>query len=150
MTENIAAYPPGLVDILILNESEAASLFGGKTAPEKRLDSIRRRHGFETIVLTLGSKGAIPCEKDGLHFQPARKVKAVDTTAAGDCFVGFFLAEKMRGSGSKQALAVATAAAALCVQRKGASDSIPLMSSLRSLRGLRANMIFAPRTAQST
>jgi ribokinase len=133
MTEDVATYPLGLVDILILNESEAASLFDAKTAPEKRLDGIRRKHGFETIVLTLGSKGAILCEEDGLHFQPARKVKAVDTTAAGDCFVGFFLAEKMRGSSSKQALAVATAAAALCVQRKGASDSIPLMSSLRGV-----------------
>jgi ribokinase len=61
---------------------------------------------------------------------PAFPVLAVDTTAAGDTFIGYFIAEIISGSSIKRSVEIATKAASICVTRKGAADSIPKKNEL--------------------
>ncbi|HOK03742.1 MAG TPA: PfkB family carbohydrate kinase, partial [Victivallales bacterium] len=129
ITKDIKKYHLDMVDILILNESELEKLFG-KIQNFKKLIDIRKKFNFETIILTLGAKGAVICEQNNLHFEPAVKVKTVDTTAAGDTFVGFFIAQKMQGKNSLEAVKIAVKASAICVQKKGASNSIPKLKEV--------------------
>ena len=76
-------------------------------------------------MLTLGSAGAFYIHKQTLIFQHAFSVNAVDTTAAGDTFAGYFLQSVTSGQSPKEALEIAAKAAAICVTRRGASGSIP-------------------------
>lgn len=124
MTPEVPDYPLDKVDILIVNTVEAHSLTG-ESEPERICETFRRRYPHATMVLTLGSRGAIYCNTQMQIHQPAEQVNAVDTTGAGDTFIGFFLAELIRSADPKSALAFASRAAALCVTRQGAADSIP-------------------------
>ena len=69
-------------------------------------------------------------DKNGMYHQPAYSVKVVDTTAAGDTFVGFFVAELSRGVSPREAIKTASAAAALAVSRKGAAPSVPKLDEV--------------------
>ena len=78
------------------------------------------------ILLTLGSRGSVYAGVDGTqHFEPAQKVVAVDTTAAGDTFIGYFLAQIASGATVQSAMQLATRASAICVSKAGAAPSIP-------------------------
>jgi ribokinase len=124
MSPAVRDYPLECVDIFILNETEAEGLTGRNS-----LDDIRttmcRRFPRSATVLTRGRQGAVYFDPHTVHTQAAFPVKAVDTTAAGDTFIGFFLAEMMRTADPARALLLGCRAAALCVTRVGASDSIP-------------------------
>ena len=124
MSPAVRDYPLDLVDIFILNETEAEELTGKTTVEDIRY-VMRKRFPHSAVVLTLGGKGAVYFVGDTWHRQPAAVVKAVDTTAAGDTFTGYFLAELMRSADPARALELGCRAAALCVTRAGASDSIP-------------------------
>ena len=88
----------------------------------------RMHAGRNKVVLTLGGDGAVYQAKDGLRtFRSANKVNAVDTTAAGDTFTGFFLSEILCHGDAVKALEIATTAAGIAVSRKGAEPSIPMM-----------------------
>lgn len=76
-------------------------------------------------VMTLGSKGCVYFDTKKTVFSPAYKVRAVDTTAAGDTFTGYFIAETVKGRSVEAALKFACCAAALAVSEKGAASSIP-------------------------
>ena len=109
---------------LILNEVEGEDLTGF-TDPQAILDELHRLYPASALVLTLGEDGSF--YRDGqlqLH-QPAVAVKAVDTTAAGDTFTGYFLQAVLSGHAPAQALRTAAHAAALAVTRPGAGASIP-------------------------
>ncbi len=122
----IAEYPLKAVDTLILNEVEAASLTGLWTDdPEKLLHGVRGRFPTPDIILTLGSRGALYLGKKGEMMIPAEKVQAVDTTSAGDTFIGYYAGALLRGMDERQALETASKAAAICVTRHGAISSIP-------------------------
>jgi ribokinase len=129
MTANVHRYPLECVDIFILNETEAEGLTG-KTDPAGIIASMRDRFPRSATVLTRGSKGAIYFDASSVHHEPALPADAVDTTAAGDTFIGFFLAELMLTEDPVKALAQGCHAAAVCVTRAGASDSIPLRQEL--------------------
>jgi ribokinase len=131
MTPQVLNYPLELVDILILNETEARSL-SGEIEPEKIYETLNHRYPHTAIVLTMGHKGAAYFSPQVRFHQPAEKVHVVDSTGAGDTFIGFFLAELIKTDDPKAALAYATRAAAICVTRHGAADSIP---SRRELEG---------------
>nr|WTB30495.1 ribokinase [Streptomyces sp. NBC_00830] len=111
------------VDLLIPNEHEAAAL-SGKTEPHAAAE-ILLRHVPE-VVITLGSKGCLYAARgsETVHF-PAPEVTAVDTTGAGDTFVGALAVALGEGRAVPEALAWASIAAALCVQKPGASTSMP-------------------------
>ncbi|MDR9834601.1 ribokinase [Herbaspirillum huttiense] len=114
------------IDYLILNEIEAAML------AEEQSDDIpllvQKLHGLgaRNVVVTLGEKGVYGSFADGQQRHlPARKVQAVDTTAAGDTFIGGFIGAIAQGRDQFDAIAYAQAAAALSVTRVGAQTSIP-------------------------
>lgn len=125
--------PLELIDIFILNETEAEGL-AGATDPDDIRRAMRKRFPRSATVLTLGSKGAVYFDAQASHHEAARVVKAVDTTAAGDTFIGFFLAELMRSDDPAKAMKQGCRAAAICVTRFGASDSIPLQKDLETFQ----------------
>jgi ribokinase len=116
------------VDVLILNETETAALAGmpvdGVQAARQAAQVLYKNEN-QTIIVTLGKAGAVLLNHDGLIHQPAFRVKAVDTTAAGDTFVGSFAASKLAGTSAAEALVYAAAASAMAVTRLGAQASIP-------------------------
>jgi ribokinase len=117
-----------LVDVLIPNEIEAAVLTGLPVATpgEAQLAGERLRQlGVGTVLVTLGAQGVVSVGADSASHSPARPAKAVDTTAAGDTFIGGFCAALVRGLSLESAVDYGQAAAAICVTRPGAQPSIP-------------------------
>ena len=82
------------------------------------------------LILTLGSRGSMYISTEESFYQPALKVKAVDTTAAGDTFTGYFISAVSRGESAEYAMEIATKAASVTISKKGASDSIPYFKIL--------------------
>lgn len=122
---------------IILNEVEAKAI-SGCDVPEESLEYIKNKYKNLKVVLTLGGYGSIYSDKLFECYQPAFKVNVVDTTAAGDTFTGYFIAELARGADYQTILVIASAASAIAVSRKGAAPSIPdkseVLSSLESLK----------------
>ncbi|MFI6789109.1 ribokinase [Nonomuraea sp. NPDC050383] len=111
------------VALIVPNEHEAAALTGA-TDPDDALDRLLER--VPEVVITLGSEGALYGSRAGERLRvPAVRVEAVDTTAAGDTFVGALAVARAEGRPAEEALRFASAAAALSVQRPGASTSMP-------------------------
>ncbi|MBM6949229.1 ribokinase [Mordavella massiliensis] len=114
------------VSWLILNEVEAFQMTG-EQEPEAVLDQFRRMYPDMKIVLTLGEDGSM-CQSSGLCLSaPCVRTRAVDTTAAGDTFTGYFFAEILRGRTEEQALRTASQVAAITVSRRGAAAAIPYL-----------------------
>lgn len=112
------------ISYLILNEVEAADLTGCQSV-EDSLSVFRSKYPHLTVVLTCGKQGStLQNDTERLH-QCAYPVDTVDTTAAGDTFLGYFLSGVAGGSSYSHALRSAAAAAALAVTQKGAAPSIP-------------------------
>ena len=120
----------------MVNEHEAADL-----ASTLRLDPdldglaqhLRRAFGVSTTVVTLGSEGVIGWEGGLAHRVPCPKVAVVDTTAAGDSFVGAFAAALDAGLSFPEALRRGTAAGSLACTRAGAQTSIPWKAEIEAL-----------------
>lgn len=129
MGPEVHDYPLDLVDLLIVNEIEGTAL-SDYDNPEDITESLQERFATTAIVLTLGSRGVRYHDGDGVIEVPSPNVAAVDTTAAGDCFIGYLLAGITAGRPVREALTRACAAASLCVTRAGAADSIPLAVEL--------------------
>lgn len=135
MDEAVFSYPLEQLDWLIVNEVEGTAI-ARCTREEEILPALERAYPHLNVLLTLGERGSV-CALQGEQTRfGAYRVKAADTTAAGDTFLGYFLDEIADGADVSNALALATAAAALCVQTMGAADSIPprerVLSALRS------------------
>ena len=121
------------VDYLLVNEVEGAGM-SGETDPDAILNVLSSRYPALNIALTLGGEGSVYQAKDGKRFTCGiHKVEAVDTTAAGDTFTGFFLSEILRNSDAEKALRTAAVASGIAVSRKGAEPSIPLMAEVEAL-----------------
>ena len=131
-SEDVNAYPIDQLDWLIVNEVEGAGIIGG-AADENLLQRLAERFPRAGILLTLGSRGA-QCVQNG-HYASigSCKVQAVDTTAAGDTFSGYFLFGVMQGFSFAETLRLATVASALCVQRPGAANSIPTRAEVEQV-----------------
>jgi ribokinase len=120
-----------LVDILVLNESELGFLTKNEirdTDDDTRfIDAARSlQTGREQIIcVTLGGRGVLALVNGTPLIIPGRTVKAVDTTGAGDCFVGAVAAQLAAGTSIGEALRYANSAASICVQRMGAAPSMP-------------------------
>ncbi|RCL77504.1 MAG: ribokinase [SAR116 cluster bacterium] len=107
-----------LTDLLIVNEGEAAAL---SDYIEKDITTL----GLPHLIITLGSKGARYRGEQGCFSVAPFKVTAIDTTGAGDTFLGFVLASLSDGQTMQQAMRYASAAAALQITRQGALPAIP-------------------------
>jgi ribokinase len=119
------------VDLFILNETEGRGL-AGSAAADEIADVLLTCFPKAAIILTLGSRGAIYTDGAGSFEATAKKVAEVDTTAAGDTFIGFFLASYTKGLDMRHCLEVACRAATLCVTRAGAADAIPALAEIAS------------------
>ena len=121
------------VDLFIPNETELASFSGmpvGDAEQAAAAAGEMQRKGVGKLIVTMGSKGSLICDGGEPVFVPAKKVKAVDTTAAGDTFCGALCVALSEGKGLKEAAEFATAASALTVQKMGAQNSIPFRKDL--------------------
>jgi ribokinase len=130
-----------LVDVLILNETELGFLTGIELRDTDDVDAIRSLQGDEQriVCVTLGKRGIVALIDGQPHTDHGRAVKAVDTTGAGDCFVGAVAAVLADGNNIQSAFGYANLAAAVCVQRMGAGPSMPTIAEvsafLRSSEG---------------
>jgi ribokinase len=127
-----------LVDILILNESELGFLAKTElrdTDDQTRfIDAVRSlKTGKDQIIcLTLGRRGVLALVNGSPLVVPGRTVEAVDTTGAGDCFVGAVAAQLAGGKSIRDALDYANSAASICVQRMGAAPSMPTAAEVEA------------------
>ncbi|WP_277761454.1 ribokinase [Pseudomonas sp. A34-9] len=125
------------IDYLIPNESEASALSG---LPVDSLETAERAAshligmGAGKVIITLGAQGSLFANGESFEHFPAPKVKAVDTTAAGDTFVGGFAAALANGKSEAEAIRFGQIAAALSVTRAGAQPSIPTLSDVKAFK----------------
>ncbi len=131
MGPEVQTYPLELVSCLIVNETEGCALSGCRE-PEAILETLSRRWPETRLLLTLGTRGSIYLDHGRRFDAASKKVTAVDTTAAGDTYTGFFLSRLYAGDDPAQAMKTAAAASALAVTRPGAAGSIPKMEELQS------------------
>lgn len=145
MNAKVLSLPLELVDIFIVNEIEGAELAAsdmdatrprgrvGTQTPGSVLEELHAMFPSAHVIMTLGHDGVEAVEPCGRVTKvKAFKVNAVDTTAAGDTFTGFFLAALSRGETIETALRAASAAAAISVTRPGASPSIPSRAEVKA------------------
>ncbi len=130
-----------LVDILVLNETELGFLAQTRLREDDEIAHIVEvagtlRAGLARVIcVTLGSRGAVVIAGEEHHVIPGREVKAIDTTGAGDCFVGALAAQLASEATLYDALVYANAAASICVQRMGAAPSMPDDGEVSSVIG---------------
>lgn len=129
------------VSVLTPNESEAEMLTGvsvSDVASAKKAAAVLLGKGVRTVVLTLGPRGALIADKDGARMVPGFKVKALDTTAAGDVFNGALAVALAENKSLDDAVRFATAAAALSVTKVGAQPSAPKRSAIEKMARIKA------------
>ena len=129
-----------LTDIIIPNETEIQKLtgiqvFDGESA--KKAAEVLLNSGVRFVIITLGEKGAALVSKDKWEIIPAYKVKAIDTTAAGDGFIGALVSSLEFEDGNeyasiKRAIEYGNKVSSIVVQRKGAQTSLPFLKELES------------------
>jgi ribokinase len=133
MTKEVMALPLDKVDLLIVNEVEAMQLVSANTVADAEV-KLRERFPNSQILLTLGKQGVRFMHAQTMVEVPAFSVDAIDTTAAGDTFIGYFLKSYVDATANTNdmsvaaltgALQTACAASAICVTRAGAAPSIP-------------------------
>lgn len=120
-------------DIIVPNETEVESITGVKVNDEKSAVEASKYffcHGVKYVIITLGENGSVLISKDRYEKCKAYKVKAVDTTSAGDCFIGAMAAEICRYEKPGfddilNCMKFGNKASSICVQRSGAQTSLP-------------------------
>lgn len=124
INEKIKEVDFGKLGYVILNEIEIAAVTHCDDLCEA-MARLKRQYPRLKVILTLGEKGSVYFDRDKETVQPSFEVTAVDTTAAGDTFTGYFVAEISKGADCKTALRTASAASAVAVSRNGAAPSVP-------------------------
>lgn len=125
-----------LSDIFCPNERETEMLTGRSVETIDDAEAAARvllKRGAGTVILTLGSRGALIVDKSGAQHVPARKVKAVDSTGAGDAFVGSLAYFLSRKSPLKEAVKRACAIATMSVLKPGTQTSFPSREEVKGL-----------------
>ncbi|MBS1452863.1 MAG: ribokinase [Lentisphaeria bacterium] len=129
--EDAKTLPLGLLSYLIVNEIEGAGV-AGVAEPEAILRTLKERYPGCRVILTLGKAGAAFLGDDGVMVPvPPCPAEVVDTTSAGDTFIGYLFAGLLEGMELKAAMELAGRASAITVSRAGAADSIPFRKELR-------------------
>jgi ribokinase len=131
--------PPALlslVDVLVPNESETALLTGLPIDSRARVEAAAgalRESGVGAVILTLGERGALLAQAGGTQVFPAFMVTAVDTTAAGDAFMGGLAVALAEGQSLAESIRWGNAAGALAATRLGAQPSLPIRRAVEKL-----------------
>jgi ribokinase len=136
--QDLSAALDHLADVVVVNEIELGTLTETAITPTSSVDEIREaiaRLGGganrRAVVVTLGARGAVAVIGDRLVEVAGRTVDAIDTTGAGDCFVGALAARLADGERIAGALEFANVAASICVGRVGAGPSMPTLDEIR-------------------
>ncbi len=134
------------LEVLIVNETEASMLSGQRIDNQddaSLVATVLHEHGIPIVVITLGAQGALLARDDGtgntqcIH-QPAPVVQVIDTTAAGDCFVGAFTVALTEGQTPEEVLRFAVYASALKVTKFGAQPGLPTRTEVDAFRRIQA------------
>ena len=131
MNEKILACDLKKVSMFLMNEDEGMAITG-KQEPAEILAAMTEMYPDAQTVLTLGSKGSVYQGTGRTIEQKAFRVKAVDTTAAGDTFTGYLLAGMARGEDMAKCLEEGAKASAIAVTRQGATTSIPVLAEVQA------------------
>ncbi len=113
------------ISIFIMNEIEGAQIYGKTGTAEEILDFMMMKYPNSKVVMTIGKDGSHYRDKNISNFQPIFKVDAVDTTAAGDTYTGYFIKCMLEKYDIKRSMEIASRASSLAVSKMGASSSIP-------------------------
>ncbi|MDC7228260.1 MAG: ribokinase [Spirochaetales bacterium] len=124
MEKSVLELPLDKISIFIVNEIEGEG-FTGESEPAATGEAFERLYPGARLVLTLGAAGVYYRHKGKVLEVPAEKIKPIDTTAAGDTFIGYLLAGLAAGNDTESVLKRATKASAVTCMRLGAADSIP-------------------------
>jgi ribokinase len=123
------------VDILVPNDTELELISGIKIKEQEDIEKAAKAlmdKGVKELIVTLGNKGCMHINQAGIKSYPAYKVEAVDTTAAGDSFIGGLAVALSEGKSMEEAICFATAVGALAVTKEGAQSSLPLRSEVEA------------------
>ncbi len=131
ITERLLQYPLNLVDLLILNEIEGFELTH-EQYPDNMIEKLHQAYPQTAVLLTLGKKGVLFSDKETRCHHGIYNVKAIDTTAAGDTFTGYFLASYANQEPLEECLRKASIASSIAVSRQGASNSIPFLAEVKN------------------
>lgn len=129
VTPDIVNYPLELIDTLIFNLTTGAALTG-EQEPEPMIQTLRKKYPHLALILTLGEKGAWYMDNAQRIKVPADPVYANDESQAGNTFVGYYLAYKLRQHPIESCLKIACRASALCVTRIGKCTTIPYLTEI--------------------
>lgn len=134
MDETITELDLNKVTYLILNEIEASQILGCSEVkdPDHLILGLNHAYPQQKIVLTLGKSGSVYSDSIQEIHQPIYPVDVVDTTAAGDTFLGFFVAAVSQGEDIVKAMDLASKASSIAVGRSGAAPSIPYLAEVQS------------------
>ncbi len=123
----------GYLSLFIPNETELAKYSGMEVNDEQSAAKAAKclmDKGVGNIIVTMGSKGSLICQDGGSVFVKARKVEAVDTTGAGDCYCGALCVALSEGRNLAEAAEFATKAAAQSVRKAGAQNAMPFRNEV--------------------
>ncbi|MBQ8622078.1 MAG: ribokinase [Oscillospiraceae bacterium] len=121
------------VDYIKPNETELEILTGHSISGQEALEAaagMMLAKGVKNVMVSLGGDGCLLVNQSGTCFYPAHKVKAVDTTAAGDCFTASFAVALSKGESVADAIRFGQKASSIAVTRKGAQTSIPSLEEV--------------------
>jgi ribokinase len=124
-----------MVDVLTPNETEAQILTGVEVKDQESAGAAAQKLlecGVKTVILTMGADGYLTVSNEGTEFVPARKVKAADSTAAGDAFTGSLAVGLAQGKTLSEAALFANNVAAISVTKMGAQPSMPTLQEVES------------------
>lgn len=123
-----------LIDVLVVNESEAEALSGEKPDSPETAQVVAEllQQTCPTVIITLGGNGVVWVSPEGSGYQPPFEVQVVDTTAAGDGFIGALVTALSEGHSLAQAVRLGAAAGALTVTKMGAQPSLPHRESVEA------------------
>jgi len=125
-----------MIDYLTPNETELLKMIRGTSLEQDSMKKAARQlieKGTKNVIVTLGERGALFTNAEDAIIYPVRKVKAKDTTAAGDSFVGAFAVALAEGKSNKEAIEFANLVSSVVVTKKGAQSSIPERSVIDKL-----------------
>ena len=128
--EKLSAVDFGKLDWLLVNEVELEQL-SGSNRPEEAWKKLHEKYPRLKLLVTLGGDGSVAFTEAGGTRQTAFKAQAVDTTAAGDTYTGYFIAGLMEGRGIQESMRRASMASGISVTRAGAAPSIPTAEEVK-------------------
>ena len=124
-TKEIINYPLEKLDTLIFNESEGFGLSSGGKDKTKILKYLSNKYPNTKLLLTLGKKGSVYSYNNKVIEIPANKVNSIDTTAAGDTYIGYFISSYYKNNKVKESMEIASKAASISTTKMGGAISIP-------------------------